>query len=66
MKEHNFQEEVAALRDFLIEYPEASWRPATTMYVNYISLLKPVGDLFGAEYQCHPDTYKKLKDMEVV
>lgn len=66
MKEHNFQEEVAALKHFLIKYPEASWCPATTMYVDYISFLKPVKTLFGAEYQCHPDTYKKLKDVGVV
>ena len=66
MREHNFQEEVAALRDFLIEYPEASWRPATTMYEDYINLLKPVKTLFGAEYQCHLDTYRKLREMGIV
>jgi len=66
MNEVNFDKEIEQLKEFLKTYPEAGWRPAVTMYEGYVTLLKPVKTLFGAEYQCHPNTYRKLKDMGIV
>lgn len=49
---------------FLKEYPEASWRQAETMYDGYVTLIKPIPTICGAEFQCTYKTYQSVLELK--
>jgi hypothetical protein len=54
------ESEKEELYKFFQEYPDAYYRCASTMYVGYVSCIKPIPTICGAEYMCHPDTYESV------
>lgn len=53
----------ADLIKFVSEYPDAIIKTATTMYDGYVSLIKPIKTICGAEIYCSPNTYDEVKNI---
>ena len=51
------------VEEFLKEHPRPSIRTATTMYDGFVSCIKPVKTICGAELMCSPKTKAALTKM---
>lgn len=49
--------------EFIKKYPEAYIVTATTMYDGYVSCIKPIPTICGAELMCSVNTYDSLREL---
>ena len=57
------KESYQELRKFLVNFPKPSIRTASTMIKGYVSCIKPIKTICGAEVMCHPDTADSVRQL---